>query len=156
MPFLENGSLDPSKPLNLDEYLFLSRMTPEDSTYSVNKHILKILGPLYAVYLTNLMETQQEKAENENLEYYKPFKLSHKEQKEKTGLTEYEIRKSKAFLKKLKILFINRKGVPSKEYYQLNYKEIENLFRIDNKLIAPKEEKKPEIIKLKNLIGRKK
>jgi hypothetical protein len=155
MPILENGSINPSKPLSLDEYLCITRLTPEQNTYSVNKHILKVLGPLYAIYLTNLMELQREKAEHEE-DYGDFFKSNHKEQIEATGLNDYEIRKSKNFFKKIGILSTTKKGIPAKEYYKINYRIAEYLFCIDNNYIEPKEGKKPEVIKLKKLIGRKK
>jgi hypothetical protein len=141
--------LYPSKTLTLEEYLRIIRFTPENNTYSVNKHILKVLGPLYTIYLTNLADIQKEKGTI-------IFQTNHNEQIEKTGLTNYEIRKSKSFFKKIGILKTNKKGIPAKEYYEINYNLIENLFCIENTMISPQERNKPEVIKLKKLIGRAK
>lgn len=86
----------------------------------INKNLIKMLGTELAIYLENLVDKYKYYQDRGMLED-DCFFLTHKDQQEQLGLTEYQIRRRKKELVELGLISIIKKGVPCKEFYKIHF-----------------------------------
>jgi hypothetical protein len=87
----------------------------------LNKKLLQHYGPDVSVFLSNLIDKYKYFRGKGDLLDGRWFYLIHVQQIEQTGLTIEKIRTCKKILKEDNILQTKRKGIPSKEYYSLDF-----------------------------------
>ena len=95
-----------------------------DAYLTVNKHLLSHFGPNVTVFLSNLIDKYRYFLIQEKLNGDGSFFLTHEDQIEQTGMSEYDIRKCKKILMEKGIISTYMSGLPPKEFYLLN---IDNL-----------------------------
>ena len=116
---------------NINNLLALELLS-SSAFYVVNKRLLEHYGPNKAVFISNLVD---------KLRYFNPidgwFFHTHQQQTKETGMKEFTIRQCKKIFQIDKILRIEKRGVPSKEYYFLDLdKLIEDLALDPKKTLA--------------------
>ena len=105
----------------------------QDGYYTLNKKLVKLIGLENSFLLSFFIDK------------YKFFKEEFFYTKENilndTRLTEYSLNSSLKFLKDNNLIFIVKKGCPARNYYDINFKRIEDLL---NKEIEIKKEEKTQ------------
>ncbi|HSQ97522.1 MAG TPA: hypothetical protein VLL98_02265 [Rickettsiales bacterium] len=105
----------------------------QDGYYTLNKKLVKLIGLENSFLLSFFIDK------------YKFFKEEFFYTKENilndTRLTEYSLNSSLKFLKDNELIFIVKKGCPARNYYDINFKRIEDLL---NKEIEIKKEEKTQ------------
>jgi hypothetical protein len=93
-----------------------------NTDYFVDRTLLQLFKEktLFLVYLINKRGINPTN---------KSFIASHKEIKNETGLSEYQIKKYKKFFKEHNIIEIKKKGMPAKEHYKLHLNQINNYIK---------------------------
>lgn len=106
---------------------YMARETLSSSSYLIlNKPVLKKYGLVNGVILSNLIE-KDKYWERKNPETYDGwFYLTSSHQMDSLGVSRGSIQKAKALFVEEKILKIKRKGMPSKEWYLLDYPRLIN------------------------------
>ena len=99
-----------------------------DSFLVVNKTLLKQIGIMQSIFLANLMDKFHYWKDRGLLQEDGSFFITHEDQYEQTGLSEYQIRKCKKAMADIGVLKTKMKGVPAKEYYILDFKRLIDLF----------------------------
>lgn len=99
-----------------------------DSFLVVNKTLLKQIGIMQSIFLANLMDKFHYWKDRGLLQEDGSFFITHEDQYEQTGLSEYQIRKCKKAMVDNGILKTKMKGVPAKEHYILDFKRLIDLF----------------------------
>ncbi|HSQ97545.1 MAG TPA: hypothetical protein VLL98_02380 [Rickettsiales bacterium] len=103
----------------------------QDGYYTLNKKLVKLIGLENSFLLSFFIDK------------YKFFKEEFFYTKENilndTRLTEYSLNSSLKFLKDNELIFIVKKGCPARNYYDINFKRIEDLLKEETEL--KKEEK---------------
>lgn len=90
----------------------------------INKKVLAHYGPEVAVYIGNLVDKYKYFQEKGKLGPDSSFFLTHADQSEQTGMSEYQLRKCKAKLKEIGVLTTELRGVPPKEFYILDMEKL--------------------------------
>ena len=92
----------------------------------VNKTLIKQFGLITAVVLSNYIDKhvyfRKEFSDNDGW-----FYLTHKQQMEQLGIKENSLRKCKKELVEADLLEIKRKGIPSREWYKINFIKLANV-----------------------------
>jgi hypothetical protein len=96
-------------------------MFRSDAYLVLNKSLLMRYGPARTVFLENLIDKYKYWRERDMLQEDGSFFLTHKAQRETTGLTEYQIRAAKQTFIDEGVLMTAWKGIPAKEHYILNF-----------------------------------
>jgi hypothetical protein len=94
-----------------------------DGFLMVNKNLIKILGIIPAILLSNYID-KYDYFRRKYSNYHQWFYLTHEQLMEQLDVSEFTIRKAKQFLIKKKMLFAIRRGNPSKEWFKINFSEI--------------------------------
>jgi hypothetical protein len=92
-----------------------------DSFLAINKKLIKVLGLEKALFISNLIDKYKYFQKREMLTEDGAFYNTHEDQIYEIGLTEYQIRKCKKELIKMGILKTEKRGVPAKEFYFINF-----------------------------------
>lgn len=82
----------------------------------LNKNLLEVFGPNTAVFLANILDRYMTKLRMEE-EFNGWFSFSMKEQEKRTGMSSHEIRVCKKKCESLGIIKVERRGNPSKDFY---------------------------------------
>ncbi len=99
-----------------------------DAYLTINKSLLRAYGPDAAIYLSNLVDKYRYfKQRGEAKDGW--FFLIQTDQAEETGMTLRRIRSCKKFFMDKGVIEIQRKGIPSKEWYRI---QIDNLLKLTN------------------------
>lgn len=130
-----------------------------DAFLVVNKKVLAAYGPSLTIFLSHLIDQFKYYHMNNQLQSDGSFFLRHQDIQNKTGMTEYTLRKSKNELRDKGLITTIMKGVPQKEFYFLHLDKLVQEYRrinpIESKgliLSKPKEynnnliEQEPNII----------
>jgi hypothetical protein len=111
---------------NSNQDILLDLYSSQGVFLIVNKQLLKHYGPEKAIFLSNLIDKLRYfKAQNKIQDNW--FFQTHENQMEETGLTEYAIRKCKMKLKEDKILFIEKRGLPAREWYYIDVQKLHKI-----------------------------
>ena len=86
----------------------------------VHKGLLESFGVTPAVILANLIEKQKYFSEHFP-KYEEWFFLSHEQQRKQVGTTDWTLVKVKKELVEKGVLHISRRGMPSREWYRIDY-----------------------------------
>ena len=92
-----------------------------DAFLAINKKLIKVLGLEKALFISNLIDKYKYFQKREMLTEDGAFYNTHEDQIYEIGLTEYQIRKCKKELIKMGILKTEKRGVPAKEFYFINF-----------------------------------
>jgi len=92
-----------------------------DAFLAINKKLIKVLGLEKALFISNLIDKYKYFYDREMLTEDGGFYNTHEDQIYEIGLTEYQIRKCKKELIKMGILKTEKRGVPAKEFYFINF-----------------------------------
>jgi hypothetical protein len=111
--------------MEIDKLLIIELLR-SDGYLVVNKRLLSKIGLVNAVVLSNYIDKYQYFKEH-YAEFDDWFFLTHSQQCEQLGLTQYAVRDSKHFLIEHKLLLSKRKGNPAKEYFKINFRSIYSL-----------------------------
>lgn len=103
-----------------------------DSYLVVNKTLLNMFGPNAAIFLSNLIDKYKYFLNTGKLCSDGSFHLTHRWQVEQTGMSEYEIQTCKRRLKEAGIITTQKKGIPAKEYYYIDWKKLVRDFTAEN------------------------
>lgn len=95
----------------------------QDGYYTLNKKLVKLIGLENAFLLSFFIDKY--KFFNDEFFYTKENILNE------TRLTEYSLNSSLRFLKDNDLITIIKKGCPAKNYYNINFNEIQNLLEDD-------------------------
>jgi hypothetical protein len=101
-----------------------------DGYLAVNKRLLSKIGPINAIVLSNYVDKYQYCKEY-HLDEDDWFYLTHSQQSVQLGLARYSVVESKNFLIRSDILLTKRQGMPSKEYYKINFETVYSLLFTD-------------------------
>lgn len=108
---------------NIDAELALELFSSK-SHLVVNKRLLKQYGPNCAIFISNLIDKYSYfKSKNELIED-DWFFLVLENQEEQTGMGITKLRTAKNQMIDAGILKVKRMGIPSKEYYKINFKHL--------------------------------
>ena len=99
-----------------------------DAYLSLNKRLLGYFGPQMTVFIANLVDKHKYAQTKGWLNEDGSFYLKHKDQQAHTGMSEYELRQCKKKMKALDLLDTYMKGLPSVEYYVINFDKLVNEF----------------------------
>ena len=107
-----------------------------NSYLSLNKKLLAVCGPEITVYLGNLVDKYKYFLKKNMITEDGGFYLIHEDQTAQTGMTEYQLRRCKKILKDLNLLRTEKRGIPSKEFYFLNFTELKTFLNdiLDNNI----------------------
>ena len=108
-------------PTRLDMIKVLLETLGSDPFLVVNKRLLMKFGPMKAIFISNLVDKYRYFLDSRMLDEDGGFYLIHEDQQQQTGMNEDQIRRCKKELVSDGILHISRKGIPSKEFYHLNF-----------------------------------
>jgi hypothetical protein len=97
----------------------------------VNKTLIKRLGLLPATVLSNYIEKYAYFKEH-YAECNGWFFLTHAKQIEQLNVSEATIIRCKNYLKEQNILLTERRGLPAKEWYSINFKELVTLLDVES------------------------
>lgn len=111
---------DYSSRLNDRDQKIALELFRSDSFLVINKNLLKKLGPIKAIFLENLVDKYKYWKDKGMLDD-DSFFLTHEDQMEQTGMSEYQIRECKKYMIELGILKTSMKGIPAKEHYTLDF-----------------------------------
>ena len=110
---------------NLDADVLMDLYSTGDAFFTINKKMVRVFGPAKAFFLANLID---------KLKYHKThntkeikdgwFFQSHEYQRKETGLSEYTIRKCKKEFEDAGILEIEKRGIPGREWYHINFNKL--------------------------------
>ena len=105
-----------------------------NSYLTLNKKLLAVCGPEITVYLGNLVDKYKYFLKKNMITEDGGFYLIHEDQTAQTGMTEYQLRRCKKILKDLNLLRTEKRGIPSKEFYFLNFTELKTFLNdiLDN------------------------
>lgn len=117
--------------MNREQLLALEAFS-SGSYLVVNKTLITIFGLQEAVFLSNLIDKFRYFSEKNMLQKDNGFFLTHEEQEKQTSLSLYQLRKCKKNIIKQKILKTYVKGVPSKEFYILDFDQLINIIEKSN------------------------
>ena len=92
-----------------------------DAFLAINKKLIKVLGLEKALFISNLIDKYKYFQKREMLTEDGAFYNTHEDQIYEIGLTEYQIRKCKKELIKMGILKTEKRGVPAREFYFINF-----------------------------------
>jgi len=92
-----------------------------DAFLAINKKLIKVLGLEKALFISNLIDKYKYFQKREMLTEDGAFYNTHGDQIYEIGLTEYQIRKCKKELIEMGILKTEKRGVPAKEFYFINF-----------------------------------
>ena len=92
-----------------------------DAFLAINKKLIRVLGLEKALFISNLIDKYKYFYDREMLTEDGGFYNTHEDQIYETGLTEYQIRKCKKELIEMGILKTEKRGVPAKEFYFINF-----------------------------------
>lgn len=95
---------------------------PDSEFLLVSKAIIKKYGLDLAVFIGNLVDKNERNG----------FFLTHADQTEQIGLSDYQLRKCKQKCRELDILTTKMVGIPPKEYYFLNMEALASFEEIDS------------------------
>ena len=87
----------------------------------VNKNLLQAWGPIRTIFLENLIDKYKYWKDRGMIQSDGSFFLTHEDQCSQTGLGEYQIRECKREFVNIGILKTQKKGVPAKEYYSIDF-----------------------------------
>ena len=105
----------------------------------VNKGLLAYFTAVPALILANLIEKQRYFSDH-NPRYGEWFFLSHEQQKKQLGITDWALVKIKKELVRNGVLHISRRGMPSREWYRIDYLVLARLLSLapmDSGVVAP-------------------
>ena len=108
-------------PAQLQKQQMALEMISSDAYLTINKKILKRFGPETAVFLSNLADKFKYFKENGKLTQDNAFFLTYEEQSQQTGMSEHQLRKCKKTLVEKGILWTEKRGVPAKEFYWIDF-----------------------------------
>ncbi|MFW6326760.1 MAG: hypothetical protein ACOC2F_00450 [Bacteroidota bacterium] len=86
----------------------------------LNKSLIQTFGLIKSCIISNLLDKHQYFCEK-HPKHEGWFFLTHEQQKEQLGLSEYTLVKNKKELIQDGIIEVKRQGVPSKEWYKINF-----------------------------------
>ncbi|MFA5015746.1 MAG: hypothetical protein WC549_09450 [Actinomycetota bacterium] len=95
---------------------------------TINKKLIHILGLLPAVLLQDLINKHNYFENRKELTEEESFYNTIKNIETDTGLNSYYITFAVKFLCDFDLLIVNKKGMPARNYYKLNFDKIEELF----------------------------
>jgi len=102
------------------ENSFALELFSSDSYFTVNKKLLQHYGPDMAIFISNLIDKYKYFLSQDMIEEDWFYVISQ-QQMEDTGLTLYKLQTCKSSFVNEGILEIKRKGVPSKEWFHLDF-----------------------------------
>ena len=111
---------------------FYLKSFSQDNFLIVNKKLISKLGPRKAIFISNLID-KNAYFEKKHPEYEGWFFLIHEHQVEQTGMSEKVLRAIKKFFINIGCLKIERRGVPSKEWYWIEFEKLDEIVEILNK-----------------------
>ena len=97
-----------------------------DGFLIVNKTLIKQFGLITAVLLSNYIDKHvyfRKKYPDNNGWFY----LTHEQQMEQLGIKEHSLRKCKKELVAIDLLTIERRGIPAREWYKINFIKLTSL-----------------------------
>ncbi len=100
-----------------------------DSYLQVNKTLMKIYGIEMAVFICNLVDKLKYFRSRNMLTEDGGFFLTHAEQTEQIGLSDYQLRRHKQKCRELGILSTKMVGIPPKEFYFLDLDVLVEVFK---------------------------
>jgi len=92
-----------------------------ESFLILNKKLIRVLGLEKALFISNLIDKYKYFHDRGRLTEDGGFYNTHEDQIYEIGLTEYQIRKCKKELIEMGILKTEKRGVPAKEFYFINF-----------------------------------
>jgi len=90
----------------------------------INKKLLSKFGPARTIFINNLIDKYRYFKNKNQLQDDGSFFLTHEDQKEHTGMSDYQIRSCKTYMVSQGILKTKMKGIPPKEYYYINMEKL--------------------------------
>lgn len=109
---------------NINKEQYALEIFSSEAYLPINKSLLQHYGPDIAVFISNLIDKYKYfKKKNELLDG-KWFYLLHEQQMEQTGLTLAKLQTCKKTLKDDKVLTMEKKGIPAKEYYCIDFNQL--------------------------------
>jgi len=114
--------------MDTDQILALEAFS-SDSFLVVNKTLIKVFGLQEAVFLSNLIDKYRYFYQRGMLQEDGGFFLTFEQQSEQIGLSSHQLRKCKKSIESEKILKTYKKGIPSKEFYILNMKQLVDIIK---------------------------
>lgn len=109
----------------MNSKLFALEILSSESYLVVNKKLIKQFGPDTAIFLSNLID-KYKYFQDKQILIEDGFYITHQKLIEEYGFTVRSIRNCKTTLKAKGIIEIKLIGVPSKEYYYINWEELLN------------------------------
>ena len=119
--------MERTKNTRTESRLILETLSSE-AFLTVNKQLLQAMGPEMAVYLSNLIDKYRYFRTEELLQHDGAFFLTHRDQQEQTGMSEYQLRRCKKRLVEQGILRVGMRGQPAKEFYWLDLSRLVDEF----------------------------
>ena len=110
--------------------IYALELFSSDAFLTINKQLLKHYGPEVSIFLSNLVDKYKYYKDRDHLKDGDWFYITHENQIEQTGLTLTKLRACKTILKNDNILEVRLKGIPAKEWYKLNFKELLDIIPI--------------------------
>lgn len=94
---------------------------------AVKRSLLIAFGPANAIYLTQLIDWEERLEKIKAIQEGQPFYLSSVIVEQYTGLDKDQQSEILQKLRKLEVVKVDRKGIPAKNYYTINYEKIEQM-----------------------------
>lgn len=96
----------------------------------LNRTLIKKHGLENAAFLSFVIDKFEYYLKRSILVKGEWFYLTYKELERELGLTDYGIKKSKKYWKKLKVLDTEKRGIPAKLHYKINWRNVEKAYHI--------------------------
>ena len=110
-----------TSPAALQKQEMALEIMSSDAYLTINKKMLQAFGPEVTIFLSNLIDKFRHFRQVGKLTKDNAFFLTYQQQSEQTGMSVHQLRKCKKTLIEKGILWTEKRGVPAKEFYWIDF-----------------------------------